>query len=70
MEKLLSDFDLTKVYMYKGYLEDEGIETSIMNEFGVLPMSQAWPELWVLHNEDYDRAAALIEELNNKSNKG
>lgn len=67
MEKLLSDFDLTKIYLYKAILENEGIETSILNEFGALPMSQAWPELWVLHNEDYDRAAKIIKELTKKT---
>jgi len=66
MEKLLSDFDLTKIYMYKGFLEDEGIETCILNEYGVLPMSQAWPELWVLHTEDYEKAVKIIETLNKK----
>jgi len=48
-------------------IELAGIKCALRNEFasgavGELAPIDAWPELWVLRDRDYDRALLLIEQ--------
>ncbi len=47
-------------------LEQAGIESEIRNlalggALGELPPIECWPEVWIRHDEDHDRALALVE---------
>ncbi len=55
------------VEYYQSVLEEYGIKSqtrniSISSLGGPLPMSEIWPELWVLE-EDLEKAAKIIEEI-------
>jgi len=48
-------------------LEHSGIECIIRNEYaagaiGELAPIDAWPELWVVHDRDFERATRVIEK--------
>jgi hypothetical protein len=48
-------------------LGESEIEYVIRNEFlagalGELPPHECWPEIWVTHDEDFDKAISLIEQ--------
>ena len=50
----------------RGVLETAGIEVVVRNEFaqgglGELSAFDTWPELWVVHDRDYQRAVAVLE---------
>jgi hypothetical protein len=50
----------------RNLLEAAGIACRLQNQYagggsGELPYVQAWPELWVDNDEDYQRACELIE---------
>ena len=50
----------------KNILEAEGIELILKNQFasgamGEISPFDSWPELWVVHDSDYDRSVFIIE---------
>ncbi len=52
----------------KHILEEEGISSMIKNQnliggVGELPPIECWPEVWILEDEDYDRASHIISDL-------
>lgn len=69
MKKLTSADSLVTISHYRNLLASEGIPTTIKNEFlgsvvGEIPYFEAWPELWVKNDLDYDRALQLIDAAN------
>lgn len=66
MKKLISLDDRTQLYLLKSILESEDIICFIKNEYppaaGELPPISAMPELWIVNNNQYDQAMALIQE--------
>jgi hypothetical protein len=53
--------------MRKDRLEQAGIPCMIKNQrssglAGEIPFTEVFPELWVLQDEEYDRACQLLEE--------
>lgn len=65
MKKLTSSESLITINHFKNVLESEGIASRIKNEHlgsivGEMPFIEVWPELWVINDLDYDRAAQLI----------
>ncbi len=49
-------------------LQEEGIICMIKNlnlsgALGELPPIECWPEVWILEDEDYDRASGIVEDL-------
>ena len=53
--------------MLRAILAEAGIECLIRNEslavaMGEIPVSECFPELWILNDSDYSRAAAIIAE--------
>ena len=53
-------------------LERAGISASLRNEYaagaiGELAPIDAWPELWVTSDSDFERASQLIEEAQNRA---
>jgi len=52
----------------KNVLHENGIETRLKNQFlssgiGELAPIDTWPELWLIDEQDFDRAQALIDSL-------
>lgn len=37
--------------------------TALSGGMGEIPPIECWPELWVIHNEDYDHATTLINNV-------
>ena len=66
MKKLTTADSLVMVRHYRNLLESEGIACKIRNEHlttiaGEIPFFETWPELWIVHDLDYDRARQLID---------
>lgn len=52
----------------RNVLESAGIDCRLQNQYagggsGELPYVQAWPELWVIEDADYQRACQLLEKV-------
>ena len=67
MKKLTTSESLVTINHFKNVLESEGIPCRIKNEFlggiaGEMPLTETWPELWVMSDIDFDRARQLIDE--------
>jgi hypothetical protein len=66
MRRVFTSQDLVEVEMLKEGLEHAGIPCTIKNQrtsglAGMVPFAEVFPELWVLKDEDYDRAKDLLE---------
>ena len=66
MKKLTTAPNSLAIYHFKNLLAAEGIVTEVRNEhlgsiLGEMPFGEAWPELWVVNDLDYDRAKQLID---------
>jgi hypothetical protein len=67
MKKVFVSQKLVEIEMRKELLEQAGIRCMIKNQrssglAGEIPFTEVYPELWVLQDEDYDRARQLFEE--------
>ena len=67
MIKVLEDFDYMRVGQMQSLLEANGIETFLKNQFGFggtgeLPFVETVPQLFVLHEQDVERAKQIILE--------
>ena len=56
-----------EIQMLRALLAEAGIECLIRNEsltvaMGEIPVSECFPELWILNDSDYSGAAAIIAE--------
>jgi hypothetical protein len=65
MKKLNSSESLITINHWKNVLESEGIACEIRNQhlgsiIGEMPFVEVWPQLWVVHDLDFDRAMQLI----------
>lgn len=66
MKKLTSAETIVTITHYQNLLAAEGIRTEIRNQhlggiMGEMPVFETWPQLWVVNDMDFDRAAQLIE---------
>ena len=67
MKKVHSAQDPLAVANLRNLLLQEGIETEVRTPFlaaatGDLPFTECWSELWVVDDEDLERATALIQK--------
>ena len=67
MKKVYENMEYTRVGYFQSILEGEGIRTTIKNygastAMGELPFTEVFPELWVLDDQDFERAAKLIRD--------
>lgn len=67
MRKLYEAADRVEAQMLKDYLEAQGITTVLLGDYlsgaaGELP-ANIFPALWVVKDEQYNRARRLIEEF-------
>lgn len=68
MIKVFEDFDLSRVGHVQSALAAAGIRTLLKNQFmssvmGEIPFVEVMPELWILEDDDLDKARRLIEQL-------
>jgi len=66
MRKIYENLDFTHVGYYQSILEEAGIPTHIKNlgassVMGEVPFTEVYPELWVVRDEDYERALDLLK---------
>ena len=66
MEKLFTARSNAEVALLKELIEKDDIPCTIRNEyssnaFGEIPIIDCYPELWVLNDEDYPKAQALLD---------
>jgi hypothetical protein len=66
MRKIYEHIEFTRVGHYQSILEAEGIRTDLRNlgassAAGEIPFVQTFPELWVIHDEDYDLAIEILK---------
>ncbi len=48
-------------------LEEAGIEYVVRNAFlsgalGELPPHECWPQIWITHDQDYEKAMAIVDQ--------
>ena len=68
MRKVYGSHDSVIVGHTRQVLENHAIRCIVRNDFllggaGELPVNETWPELWVVDDEDYDRARDLIDAI-------
>lgn len=66
MKKVYEHIDFARVGHFQSILESDGIKTMIKNlgasvGIGEIPFTEVFPELWVVNDEDYERAMAALE---------
>ncbi len=67
MKRLVVSQSLVEVESLKELLSTDGILCTIRNQqgsslAGEIPFVEVFPELWVVHDADFDRAKGLLEE--------
>ncbi len=68
MKKIYSADNLIMAGHVKGLLESNSIECIIKNQnlagaIGELPPVECWPEVWVVHEEDYSQAMKIVDSV-------
>lgn len=68
MRKVYYDQDATMVQYYAEVLEGEGIRVMVKNiatqlAAGEVPFQLVFPEVWVMDDEDYERAVGIVRDL-------
>jgi len=69
--KLFTASDLIEAQVVEKLLSAEGIDAFIKNEslqsgLGELPFVEMWPEIWLTHSRDCERAQKLLMEFINR----
>ena len=59
----------------KNLIDAQGISTFIKNEFaqgaaGAISAFDSWPEIWVTHDTDFERAIAIVKTSENSGKDG
>lgn len=72
MKKVYSASNLQEAHIVLHLLEDAGIESHIFNEnaqggVGELPFTHAYPEIWLEHEDDEDKARIIIKKYESSS---
>ena len=70
MKKLYTNENRMIVFNLKNVLEGEGIATIVVNEFaaggvGDLSAFDAWPELWLEDETQFEQANSIVENILN-----
>lgn len=69
MELIHTTEDLIYLYHLKNLLETAGVESLIKNDrlstlSGEIPMTNCWPELWIVDDSKLELANKVIDEVN------
>lgn len=73
MKKIYSHENNFIVHNMKNLVEAAGIEVFLKNEFaqgavGDLSAFDAWPELWVINERDFDKASEIVRAAQRSNN--
>jgi hypothetical protein len=65
MKRVYTAPTVTEAHLVKGVLENEGIRSIVKNEHlsglaGEIPAMEAWPEVWVLDDNEAERAESIL----------
>ncbi len=68
MKKVYSSADASQIEILCGLLAEEGIKAEVLNEdiaavSGEVPFAWATPQVWVVNDEDEERALALVARM-------
>lgn len=68
MKRLCKASSLPDAHILRGVLEQAGIRVHVFNEnaqggVGQLPVNEAFPELWLDDEADFDRAQSVVKEF-------
>ena len=72
MKKLYTHENRIILFNIRNLLQEAGIETVLRNEFagggiGDLPAFDTWPELWVENDAEFERAQAILRDIEDDS---
>jgi hypothetical protein len=72
MKKLVTNENAFILANFREILEQADIRCTIKNEFassgsGELPHFDVWPELWILQDNDWERAKVILMEITDNS---
>ena len=75
MKRLFVSDNRILVLQLREYLEANHVRCIVRNEFlggaaGELPPTECWPELWVIENQQFDKAAALLSAFQQPQDDG
>lgn len=67
MKRLCTFPTITEAHLLMGILEAARIEVVVRNEHlsglaGSVPFVDAWPQVWVVHDDEFIRAQAILDE--------
>ncbi len=68
MKKLYTHENRLIIYNLKNVLQESGIASQVFNEYasggvGDLATFDTWPELWVTHSNQFDRAESILRNI-------
>ena len=68
MKKLFTHSDPMLAGYLHATLEASGIDALLKNSYlsgaiGELPPMAVWPEVWVIHDEDFERAEQIMRDV-------
>ena len=68
MIRIYQAADLPEAHLVAGLLRHAGIDSRVLKEnaqggLGDIPFGEAYPEVWIEHSADLDRANAIIAEF-------
>ena len=68
MKRVYTHEDRMMVGFVQGVLESHGIHCFMKNEnlggaVGDLPPNEVWPEVWVTHEHEHERAEKIVKDL-------
>jgi len=66
MKRIYTYLDNVAAGYIEAMLEEAGIEFIIRNRYlsgamGELPPTECWPEIWIYHDEDYEKALHIVD---------
>lgn len=63
MKKVYSSNETSEVEMVRNLLEKEDIACTIKTSAGLEPITDCFPELWVMDDADYAKAMELVSNM-------
>lgn len=75
MKQVFTADNIVTVAHFKNVLAAEGIRSEIRNQnlgsvLGEVPFTEVWPQLWVVHALDVDRARQIIADAQSQTLEG
>ncbi len=70
MKRLIQAPNAALAHLWTAQLRGAGFDVSVQREFaggiaGEIPVDQALPEIWIMDNDQFDRARQVLRDLQN-----